>query len=399
MNYLRLFYIILCAIVSSNSLAYDFEIENEDGVIIYYNYINEGKELEMTFKTQNTTGGLTVGSFSGYDYIKKIRIPSEVTYLGRTRKVTKIGKGALYGYMDLEEISIPPTISMIDFLAFGNNKKLTKVIIQDIVAWFNCDTQGSPFDYVYNQYMYSDENTKITHLIIPDGVTSIQGGHLCFSLEEVTIPNSVTSIGNAAFMSCYELNNISLQGQVEVIGNYAFSNCTNLTSISLPNSIKTIGEHAFCHCSKLSSISIPENVKTIKSTSFEDCGGLSTISIPKGISTIEKLAFKDCGKIEKVYSGIETPFDIEPTVFNKNTLYNATLYVPKGTIEKYRSKKGWKEFVWIEENESTNINSINDYKTKELGRFTLSGGRASITGRGIILVKMSDGTTKKIMIK
>ena len=86
--------------------AYDIEVKNADGVTIYYNYINDGTELEVTFR------GSDYSSYSK-DYQGNVVIPEEVTYMNRTRKVTSIGSNAFFGCFGLTSITIPNSVTTI----------------------------------------------------------------------------------------------------------------------------------------------------------------------------------------------------------------------------------------------------------------------------------------------
>ena len=141
----------------------------------------------------------------------------------------------------------------------------------------------------------------------------------------MTIPNSVTSIGSRAFMDC-----------------------TGLTSVTIPNSVTSIGDFEFYNCTGLSSVTIPNSVISIGSNTFYNCYGLTSVTIPNSVTSIGRATFYGCD-IPTVVSLIENPFAISSSVFSNNTQKNATLYVPVGTIDKYKATEGWKDFLFIEE--------------------------------------------------
>ena len=95
----------------------------------------------------------------------------------------------------------------------------------------------------------------------------------------MTIPNSVTTIGDFAFCGCTGLTSMTIPNSVTTIGYDAFCGCTGLTSMTVPNSVTTIGCYAFSGCTGLTSMTIPNSVTTIGYDAFEGCTGLTSIII------------------------------------------------------------------------------------------------------------------------
>ena len=86
-------------------------------------------------------------------------------------------------------------------------------------------------------------------------------------IEEFTIPDSITSIGESAFWKCGDLTSITIPNSVTIIGRFAFAYCRGLTSVTIPNSVTRIGDRAFEGCDKLTSVTIPKDCD-IMSNSF-----------------------------------------------------------------------------------------------------------------------------------
>lgn len=184
---------------------------------------------------------------------------------------------------------------------------------------------------------------SLNNITIPSSVTSIGKSAFreCSILTSVVIPNSVTSIDTWAFSGCYSLKFIVLPNLIENINSDCFRNCHSLASIVLPDSITKIGSRAFLYCSSLASITIPQKVKSIGSRSFWGCKELSEISLPKELTSIEDLGLRTCynlkfirvpdGQVEKfsnmkalrqyeekIFSTTEEPFDLKTEVSGKD---------------------------------------------------------------------------------
>ena len=121
------------------------------------------------------------------------------------------------------------------------------------------------------------------------------------SLTEVTIPDSVTSIGYAAFAKCPSLTKITIPDSVTEIGEAAFLECTSLTEITIPDSVTEIGEGTFQKCTSLTEIIIPDSVTSIGDYVFFNCTSLTEITIPDSVTSIGYGAFADCSSLKSIY--------------------------------------------------------------------------------------------------
>ena len=120
------------------------------------------------------------------------------------------------------------------------------------------------------------------------------------------------------------------------------------------------------------------------------------------MTSIEEYAFNGW-YLPVVISLIENPFAIIGktsgySTFSQKTFNNATLYVPIGTIDKYKATDGWKDFAHIKESDMSGINTV-ETDNSEISRYSLNGNKLPSSTKGINIIKMKDGTTKKVLVK
>lgn len=246
--------------------------------------------------------------------------------------------------------------------------------------------------------------SALTSIIIPNSVTSIGDGAFfyCSRLTSITIPNSITNIGIAMFQGCTSLKFVNIPNSVMKIDERAFYNCSGLNSITIPNSVTSIGNSAFFECSSLNSVTIPNSVTSIGMNAFAKCCGLTSINIPNNVTYIGSGAFFECSGLTSVISNMENPCSITLGCFYDDVYNYSTLYVPIGTIDKYKTTDYWSRFVHIEEGLPSGINAINRVEggsLHELKRYDVKGNSLNSPQKGLNIIRMSDGSTKKLLIK
>ena len=214
-----------------------------------------------------------------------------------------------------------------------------------------------------------------------------------YALQQVVLPNSLTSIGLYAFFSCYNLKDINIPKSVTSIGGYAFQSCLSLQTVELPSAVSvineqtfyrsgiesikisegvtSIGAHAFSG-TKLKALECPSTLVRINQDAFSTCSSLSSVKLNEGLQSLEYRAFYDCDALTNIVlpstlNYCYMPFSecnglkavtclalLPPTLeYNYDIIYNVnkeycTLYVPEWTINNYKLTAGWDVFPTIE---------------------------------------------------
>ena len=312
----------------------------------------------------NSVASIGEGAFSHCSVLASITIPTSVT---------SIGEGAFSHCSVLASITIPTSVTSIGKSVFGYCSSLTSIKVESGNRKYDSrDDCNAIIKKEKNILIAGCKNTTI-----PNNVASIGEGAFsgCSDLTSVTIPNSVTSIGYYAFSGCTGLTSITIPNSVTNIGRYAFQDCSGLTSVTLNSDavvsktsssfylakifgeqvteyiigddVTSIGNYAFRYCKKLISVTISNSVASIGSNAFSRCIGLTSITIPNSVTSIGENAFNDCTGLTSIISHIKKPFYIKTNVFSDETYNNAMLYVPYGTMEKYKAESGWENFKII----------------------------------------------------
>ena len=183
-----------------------------------------------------------------------------------------------------------PNVSIKDVRHIGCNAFSGCKLLKSIIIDGTVDSIGSAFRGCEN----------LEEVILPNGITRIDGFDGCKKLSNIVIPESVVVIGERAFKDCISLERIVLPSHLIRIEKSAFSGCIKLVEIVMPNSIEVIDDCAFKGCKALTLINISEGVKKIGSEAFCGCTELVDISIPDGVTSIGGLAFENCANLSSI---------------------------------------------------------------------------------------------------
>ena len=158
---------------------------------------------------------------------------------------------------------------------------------------------GCPVTRIGNHAFY--ECHCLNGVTIPNSVTSIGDGAFedC-GITSIIIPNSVTCIGENAFFDCNGLKSVTMSDGITSIGEGAFAFCRTLRSVVIPNSVTNIGSCAFLGCSWLKSVIITNGVESIGESAFDGCGSLTSVTIPDCVTSIDDKAFANCHSLKSV---------------------------------------------------------------------------------------------------
>ena len=374
-----------------------------------------------------------IGEINGTD-LRMIREMAGRDYIGNSTdgklsvldlSEAKIVEGGDCYYNDYHHYDYYTSNDVIGWYAFMDCYRLTSLTLPagiteiDYSAFYGC--------------------SGLTSLTLPAGITRIgswafQG---CSGFTSLTLPAGITWIGYSTFEGCSGLTSLTLPAGISEISDEAFLGCIGLTSITLTSGITKIGDGAFVGCSglkevrfcindnldtyltkghpyinvdcgikyyindkEITSIEIPSNVTTLGNYVFQGCSGLTSLNLPAAITEISEGAFKGCSGLTSIYVYAEKVPKMGSAVFYDVDKKNCTLYVPRGTEQDYFLADVWGDFENIVEFDATGIDkTTTSTDVKEVSRFSADGQRLAVPVKGLNIVKYSDGSARKVVVK
>ncbi len=247
-----------------------------------------GETIWVRFAVVMNASGFS--SFKLDDVSVQADVPTQVYPFTTT---TSNGKITITGYTGSGgSANIPPSINGIPVTSIGD---------WAFYGWDSLDSVTIP-NSVTSIGNQAFNGSGIDSVTIPSSVTSIGDWAFahCNSLADVTIPSSVSRIGEGAFFECENLVDVIIRNGVTTIGNQAFRWCANLSTVTIPGSVTNIGNQSFDGCSSLTSVTIPIGVVSIGDGAFSSCGDLYSVTIPNSVTRIGEGAFWGCSGLDYV---------------------------------------------------------------------------------------------------
>lgn len=418
-----------------------------------------GTQVE-TYTIANGITSIGAYVFYGCKSATAINIPSSVTSFGNNafsgcksltaitipNGITSIPDYTFYGCNSLTSLNIPTTVTEIGRDAFSLCRSLTSVTIPNGVTKIN--------DYTF--YGCND----LTSVTIPEGVDTIgrDAFAFCNSLASVKLPSTVKAMGDYLFYNCTSLASVNIPNGVTEIKDYTFGYCLAMNSVNFPSSVTKVSTNALYESGWYEAQEdgvlylgdmaygykgdIPETTviiwyngfngftatnhivelnpgtKSINESAFSGYIDMRAVVIPESLDTISSAAFAGCLGLSDVFSYAVNPPKAAPDAFGSLTGSYTRVVVYDEAVEDYKAHSVWGKFqvMGITEfwdkyviptttyaspfggDDPDGIRSTNsDAWTSEV--FDLSGRRQNALQRGMNIIRMSDGTTRKVLVK
>ena len=257
-------------------------------------------------KAQNTTeqGGFSfLRAASGEWYLTGYTMGEEAVNLPTGVSLNEeiiryaIPKYLFYNDYSLKSVNLSSDVTKICSYAFNSCPSLSEVTADPTTTFTEIG-----YSAFYNCY-------SVNKVVIPSSTTRIEDYAFAYTyVSEMTLPASLTYLGNYAFYSCSSLSSVSFESGIslDTIGSYAFYG-TPISCVTIPKSIRYIGDNAFAYCYSLTDVVFEDesNLYSINSYAFYNCP-ITSIALPASLNIIGSYAFSNCANLTEVAFAAES---------------------------------------------------------------------------------------------
>lgn len=347
---------------------------------------------DMTATVTGCSGSLTV-----------LDIPAVMTYAGNSYDVKSIAATSFQSNTKLLTVKFPSSITTVGTDAFRACSNISQLYIEDLTSWCAVEFANGNANPLYNVFPTSQtkwgnvyiagENIKES-LVIPDGIEKIGRSFYGFkALQSVTLPSSLTYLGDQAFANNISLTEVTVPGELTYAGS-AFFSCSGLTKATFSGSVKEI-KNTFYGCSNLENVELGDALETVGIMSFNGCAALKSLSFPASLTSIQMMALDGCSALEELTCSAVTPPTVESGVFD-DINKEIPIYVPESSIDSYKAADEWKEFTNYQKID-TGVAAI-EVEQGMAKYFDLNGVETSTPQNGIY-VRVANGKATKVIVK
>ena len=347
------------AIKDDDTSTYDFCEANDDGIMLYYRYVEQdycelvagpvkytGIVRVPSYVSEQQLPVVGVGVFAFRDCVglTEVYLPNTMLYLESAsfywnedlqkvdvgENLVAIGPNAFEGCQKLSSINIPQSLEYVGYEAFYNCPKMVTPLYNDKYFFYypmmNYESQGQTYtipdgievigegafiftfldevvipNTVKTISEYAFDGSDIKRVNIPHSVETI--GNNAFGqtyIEEITVPSSVKNFGKAVFNTGWNLKKAVLENPLDSIPEETFYNCFKLEEVTYPASVHKLCDRVFTKCESLPKLPDLSNIDTLGVEMFAHCFALKSITLPPSITYIPDNTFEMCLGVEEV---------------------------------------------------------------------------------------------------
>lgn len=314
-------------------------------------------------------GLLEIGdnAFSGCSSLKSVELPNSITTLGTgafsscallnnvtlPNRILSVSDGLFHGCSSLDSIIIPDSVTAIGVVAFSGCSNLAEVVIPESVEKVGAQA--------------FQDCKALKSVTVPGRINAVEYGTFYGSgVETVVLQKGVDHIASLAFTGANSLKTVEIKEELSCIEDQGFFNCSNLVNLTIPDTVTSIGKEAFYFC-KMTSFTFPSGLTSISDGLFSQCMYLQEISdIPEGVTSIGDEAFWNCSRLKKITvpstvttigtKAFNTCYSLEALTIKATNPPSAGsemlsvfaecfgIYVPSGSVNAYKSAPYWSNY-------------------------------------------------------